>query len=478
MINYFLGIEYSKERIKCALASYDGKKYEVSTLKDFEEDALSSSLQKLIDWKVEKLGNVHVKVIASISESTIFLKELTVPNAKKESLDEAIYWELSSASPLTPSQAIYEWMPLKTENSQVSVIAMAVREAQITSITDELEKANMDVITVEPGSVALSRAAGDNYERNTMLLMVGDNQTDIVVMKNGVPVFSTTADVQLKRAKDEKWKLSKAVADEIAQKTKELISYWEEKSSAKIEQVLITGDLVDKYFGLAASINTFANVPVNIARQKTINGLTFAKLPKAYINRYFIAIGLLARFMGDPYNGVNLISNEKRLKINREVKKNAILNKLNSFIYIFGMYLVCLSVSALVFWGIKSYYDRSINETRRLVSSHPGQSLIQEINKTNLYLRKIDELTGVQKDQGINLRKISDLTPREIRLSAINYTKKESSNIWNISGTGTRESVLAYHKKLESELKAKSVTMPYSNLDSDTENKFEINIIW
>ncbi len=474
--NYYLGIEYSKDRIKCALSKFDGKNYILTDLQFFAQDESGTPLKKLIEWKDNSFKDIRIKAIISISESLIFLKELRIPNAKKSSMDEAVYWELSTASPLPPSQTIYEWMPIFEGKNETLVSAMAIRESEISSVIDDLEKANIEVITIEPSSVSLTRIAHENYKKNTMLLLVGHEETDIIVMKNGIPVFSTTSDVKLKRAKDEKWRLSETVSDEIAESTKELITFWESRSNEKIEQVQITGDLVDKYFGLAGSINKFANVPVNIVRQKQVKDFAIADLPKASVNRFLIPIGALIRLNGDIYDGANLIPAVKKIESQKQVLLSSNLKKLKTLNFVVGSYFVTILIIGLVLFSVNYMYQNKINKTMELINNHPGQMYTREVKTTNNYLNRIRTLMANQNDSGLVLKKISEFTPSEITLTGIKYKKENMS--WTIIGTGKRDDILAYYKKLNSDLGAKEVKMPYSNLDQEEGNKFEITLLW
>ncbi len=476
MNKHFLGIEYSKDRIKCALSQFNGKNYTITDLQFFSQDESGTAISKLINWKDSILKDVRIKAIISISESLIFLKELRIPNAKKEAMDEAVYWELSSASPLPPTQTIYEWMPIFQGKNESHVSAMAIRESEIGTIIDELEKANIEVITIEPSSVSLTRISQENYKKNTMLLLVGQEETDIIVMKNGIPVFSTTSDVKLKRAKDEKWRLSETVSEEIAESTKELIAFWESRNNEKIEQVQITGDLVDKYFGLAGSINKFANVPVNIVRQKQVKDFAVSNLPKATVNRFLIAIGALMRLKGDVYDGANLIPAAKKLESKKAVLLTANLKKLKTLNFVIGSYFIAVAAIGVILFMVSYYYQNNINKTMQIINNHSGQQYIAEVKQTNNYLNRINSLVEGQKDLGVNLKKLSEVTPSGIVITGMKYKKENMT--WTIEGTGKRDEILAYYQKLNSDLGAKEVKMPYSNLDQVDDNKFEINIIW
>jgi hypothetical protein len=477
MTTYLLGLEYSEERIKCSLLKRGSKSFDLHALQNFEGDGSRSPLEQLALWKTENIGSEQVKAVVSVSESLVFFKELTVPNVKKEALDEAIYWELSENSPIPPSEAIYEWSELSRKKDEVKVSAMAIREATILNISQKLEEAGIIVIAFEPSSISLARATVADYSKNTMLLMVGEHETDIVVMKSGKPVFSTTADVHLLRSKGEKWRLDDDVSHEIAQKTRDLIEFWEGKNDDKIQQVIITGDLVDKYFGLAQNINEFASIPVNIARQRKITGITLGNLAKAIVNRYFVSIGAAARFLGDIYEDVNLIPKDKKVKVASELSEKLKLKRLGTINRYFTIFAGILALLVVGYFILSSIYDNSIKNTLEAIAAHPGQKLVSQVKETNDYLSKIHELIGKHRNLAENFGRIADLTPKEIRLSKIEYAD-DKNQAWIIRGVGSREAILSYFDKLEKESGSKKVTMPYSNLNADLENDFEINILW
>lgn len=477
MDKYLLGIEYSKERVKCAVLKLENKKYQIIALQNFENSDLSNSLDALCKWKNETLQGEDAKAVISVSESLIFLKELKVPNASEKSVDEAIYWELSSDSPLPPASAIYEWTRLNDGEDGLNVVAMVIRESIIEEITNKLEENGIEVVAVEPSSVSLSRSAGKDYQKVTMLLMVGGKETDMVAMKEGIPVFSTTVEAILKRSKEKKWKLSKTASEKIAKSTEELITFWEEKSGDKIQQVLITGDLVDKYFGLAQRIHKFADVPVNIAKQNLRPEITFPGLPKVIVKRYLIAIGAVSRFLGEIYTGINLIPKEKKSQISKSLRENLKIERLKKIRKIFSYFCFLLLLVTVFFVTLLFSYNKTIKDTKSLIQNHEAQKYVEDVETTNNYLSKIISLEKLNRDNGSRLQLISEHTPVEIILTKIEY-ENSVDQIWDISGVGSREAVLSYYQELENELQAKAISMPYSNLDNDLENEFVINIIW
>lgn len=477
MNNYLLGIEYSSERVKCALLKRVGKSYELYALQNFEGSNESTPIDSLIRWKTENLGAEPVKAVVALTESLIFFKELTVPKVSKNALDEAIYWELSENSPIPASEAIYEWNQVASSREETKVSAMAIRESVIIELNQRLEEAGIEVVAFEPSSVSLVRATSANYSKNTMLLMVSEHETDIVVIKSGIPVFSTTSDVTLQHSKGEKWKLEERVSHEIAEKTRNMLEFWEEKNNEKIEQVIITGDLVDKYFGLAQMINDFAKIPVNIARQKKITGMSLGTLAKAIVNRYFTSIGAVGRFMGDVYSDINLIPKDKKNLIANEISEKIKSERLSAFNRYLSISLFLLLLIGIGFFGYSFVTGRLITQTKNEVVNHEAQKLISEVQTTNNYLAKIQQLMNTQRDLGHNFTKLAELTPKEIRLTKISYANAKSQE-WIVTGDGSRDAVLAYYRELKEKSGALSVTMPYSNINDTDRNAFEIIILW
>ena len=469
-MKYFLGIEFTGSQLKIAAFKKDNKGFKVHRL-----DKLA--FEDLLAWKKSNLPNdVEAQAVISIAESTLFLKELTLPKLSKKQITEGVRWELVGLTPFPKNDIVFDWKELEKVDKKTNVLAFCARESAIDEIVKIFEEIGIKVLAVEPSTLSFERTSSFDFDAVTLLMTVEHEETNLLVLKKGMPVFTTSISTPIYGQKSGKRRLNKVVINDLAEQAYKTIEFWQAKNEDKVSQAIITGEIAEKYYGLAAAVYKVAKIPSLMASKKKLENVSFSKEANAMQLRYLIPIGAFFR-LAEGSQGINLLPKDKRQTVERanfdqKLHKNLLIfSAINTF-------FITLTIIVLIFLSIVNSSLLKIEAQKKILAkNHPAQNYISEVNDANNIAVTIDNLIRKQKDIGVRLDEIAQLTPKTITLTTIDFGQLENEQ-WKITGVGDRNDILTYFEKLSEEADARSVAMPYSNLSKETDNEFEIIISW
>ncbi|MDP3998939.1 MAG: hypothetical protein Q8P89_04995 [bacterium] len=482
MTQYLLGVEWFESYLKLVCLKRDGQNFRLSKI---EQLPLSSSRPEevgvcLNGWaKTNIPKNESASVALTLPESSIFLKELELPNVKDKELSEAILWEISSSAPFPRGEAVVQWKKIDQGEKLTRVAVIIVRSQNIEDLLISFQDTPLKLQAVEPSSLAFSRLFEEKLKKTTLLVITEDEETNFVILKNGVPVFSTSTPTPLTGMATKRKRLNRDVVSVLAENAKKVIAFWEEKEKGKVQQVFITGKGI-RYSGLARAINNFAHIPAVFARAQKFPKIIVAPQQKTFLERYLIPFGAAFRLAGpeeEEISQVNLLPQKERKVLEKASSQKKIAQTIGLFAKITFVFLLLSIVflAGLKFWSAS--LEKEITQTRLFVNNHPAQKLVPQIQEANKLISQVGTLMAAQKDPGQNLEQISRLTPSNIR-----FTKVEFASLpvlqWEVTGVGDREAILAFYENLLANSGASKVSMPYSNLQKEKEADFKIKIVW
>lgn len=476
MAKYLLGIEIVGSQAKVAIIKKD-KHFKLMGVDKLDIPLGDAASETIRTWAERnfKPGDELMGSI-SVSESSLFLEKIHIPSKSEESLDEAVYWELSSVLPFSISEAVYDWK-ISVEGDKTYAYIATVKTDYIENWVSLFQNAGIKIKLIEPSSVAFARLAKIDFSKRTLSLMVEENSTDLVILEDKIPIFSTSIDISVTRASDDRRKLSKNVVDEIAGSAMKIVKYWEEKQGKKIEQATITGYIANKYFGLASAINKFLAVPVVIARARPIQNFIRTGFIDNGIEQNMVSIGSALGLSDEKLVLLNLLTYEGKKALNREKREIKRLSKISLFLRVNLLLLIVFAVNLFGLFLLKGSFTKKLKDLENKVFIHPGRAYVQKTQDDNRVLSIIDGFFKAYENKTERLNLIRDLTPNELTFTSITY-KNAKDEPWTIKGVGSRDRIIAFYKKLEAEANAKSITMPFSNFNEEENNDFEILIIW
>lgn len=470
MSKYILGIEYSGTQFKIATFVKNGRRY---TLKRFDRVAAN----KLKKWSQDVLTNAStIKGYLTVAESAIYLQEMVLPHANKKQLENAIHWEINSLTPIPQEEAVYDYKVLQNDKQKIRAIVMLIKEEVSKGLHDTFENANIKLEAIEPSSFALARSIKIDSKNNTLLLTVDKEETNLLVLEKGYPTFTTSVAINIEHSKKNKRRLSESVLANLAENTRKTIEYWQEKSGKIINQVILTGDISKKYYGLATEISKAAKVPVVSAKHKRPAFTKDKSVTDADTSRFMVAIGAGLRDK-DSKEKLNFLPHDQKHIIHKKRQEKLIVSILKG-IGLASLLVIGMIIAIYVIQIVRSAnLNRKINQTRQFTTNHPAQAHVAEAQRTVVAINNVDQLINSQKDMGERLFLIDDIKPENIEITSITFSQLENEE-FKIEGISDRADILAFYDAISNKTEANTVSMPYSNLSKSTENKFEINILW
>ena len=479
-MNYYLGVELNGSLLKISAFKKTGQTHELLKLDSLNLPSDSNEATKqLTGWISRNLPDPgSVKVILTVSESTLYIKEMEFPKMSSDKLNEAVYWEIPSIAPIPQSDAVYDWKIISEQKGMLKVLVIVGKNSYIQNIISIFRNAQMDVLAIEPSSYAFARVANAPFDSNTLVCLVQEQGMDFIILKNGIPFFTTSTTGNTQSEKVSRIKSGTDLSADIVAEGKKIIAYWENKESLKIQQIVIAGDLVYKYFGLSASLNLFPPITTYVGTIKRIKSLKVNQYSELELVGYLISIGAgIRNLQKDVFEGVNLFPPGEKQKTEKVRTQKKLISHFASFVYINIIVLVLLIISilALNLWHLS--LEKKLVELNGVLSARSSNSIIQEANKTNTAIENVISLTQSQDDSGSKLKIISNLTPLTVKLTSVEMSDTKNQE-WVIRGNGDRDSILAFHKTISQNAKATEISMPYSNFNKPTDNEFSISVIW
>lgn len=130
-------------------------------------------------------------VVVGIPSQRVFTTIVDMDNVPDGELAQAIKLQADSIIPTPMSESKIDWAKLgesPKDKTKIEVLLTSVPNDYVESRLDLLESVGLNVIAFEPDNLALSRAlTAPDTKTAQMVIEVGENSTDIVVMLNGAP---------------------------------------------------------------------------------------------------------------------------------------------------------------------------------------------------------------------------------------------------------------------------------------------------
>jgi len=480
MTHYYLGISLSSSLLKMVCLEKKGSRFNLIALKRYSitEYDTSTAAEKLKSWIQKTLPkDASITAVVALPESSIFLKELTLPRVKSADLDTSIFWEISTLAPIPAQEAVLQYQKIAETKQTITVATLVARDQAVDQLFTNFAKVGINLKAIEPTSLSFARITTTNLSKTTLLVSVDEDETNFIVLKNNAPVFSTSTSALLEKVTDTKQKLNLKTTASLATSAKQAVDFWQSKQEGKIEQVVITGDVL-KYTGLASAIYKQTQIAAFLAKVKKPAKINHRDFPQSQINRFLIPYGAVTRLISKPnQKDINLFPKKELRSVQQTFKSNLATNRITNFIKLNIVFLIIFLGAQIGIQIWSKAIDNSLSQIKEQIQSHPGQNQIASINQANLTISHLNTLLSTQSDIGSDLNQIGQLTPTDILLTSVKYTKAVNPN-WQIQGEGSRQDILVFYHKVVTDTSPNPITMPYTNFSQENENEFTINLNW
>lgn len=310
--NSYLGVDIGSHNIK--LVELENQKGRPKLATYGFTDHLGGEEPDLLDDPDRVVGELKLimekarvksrRVIAALPVSLIFSSIINLANLKTDNtkeLEEAIKSQAKKVIPLSLDEMILYHNELKTETEKLNG-NLPVRRFLLTAAPKELvkkyldifKKANLQILSLETESFALARSLVGNDKSAVMVVDLGEADTNITVIKNGIPILNRSVDVagrHFTKILNDSLKLDFAAAERFKRDLSDLNSeeflnlrelldnlvheinycfglYQQEnvKVEENIEKIILTGGTsllvgLDKYLANKLSIRVFVGDP-------------------------------------------------------------------------------------------------------------------------------------------------------------------------------------------------------------------------
>lgn len=138
------------------------------------------------------------KVALSLPENFVYSSIVEMPWLSDAELSSAITWEAEQHLPVSLDSVNLEYSVLSRPENQnqgkMKLLLVAAKKDIVERLVTTMEYLEMDLIAIEPASLALGRAFvfGGQSQEAALLCNMGALTTDVVVVVDGKPVFMHT----------------------------------------------------------------------------------------------------------------------------------------------------------------------------------------------------------------------------------------------------------------------------------------------
>lgn len=163
------------------------------------EDAAVSTVAEAVK-KVIKDSHVTTKnVNLSLPESKIFTRLIEMPPVSDEELKTALRWEAEQYIPLALEDVNMDWQVLyrpqnPTPDSKMEVLLSAAPKNIVDAYIKLADKSDLVPVSLEPQTLAVVRSAiiPNASSPITIVLDMGAEETNLIIVKDSVMVFTRT----------------------------------------------------------------------------------------------------------------------------------------------------------------------------------------------------------------------------------------------------------------------------------------------
>ncbi|MEK7625422.1 MAG: pilus assembly protein PilM [Patescibacteria group bacterium] len=128
--------------------------------------------------------------VASLPVSSVFHAMVTMPPVKKEDFDRILKAEVKKLLPYPIEEMAleYEIMPGRSSSSEQRVLVNAAPRALVVFYTEVFKMAGLKLDSLEPESIALSRALLGRDNSPSMLIDIGADRTNFFIVEQAFPI--------------------------------------------------------------------------------------------------------------------------------------------------------------------------------------------------------------------------------------------------------------------------------------------------
>ena len=160
-------------------------------LSESTAEADQKKLSQAITDVIAEAG-IHTKNVAvGIPSSKTFASVVDVPNVPRAELNATIKYQAENYVPMKADESKIDWAVIgesATDRQKIEVLIASVSNVFAESRMDMLEALGLNVVAIEPDTIALTRALlPDGVQDGRLIIDMGDSATDLVLTLGTAP---------------------------------------------------------------------------------------------------------------------------------------------------------------------------------------------------------------------------------------------------------------------------------------------------
>jgi type IV pilus assembly protein PilM len=267
-------VELGKKQDKIELLSYGYSE----NIKEIAGEGWTKNTEyvvKVIDKIYKKMEASTNLAVATLPAFSVFSSIITLKDVDKNGLAAAVEWEAKKFIPLPLEEMILDWKVINSlqdkDKNITTVLLTGSPKNLVKRYVNIFRKTMVTLTNLEPETFALIRALIGQDKSTIMLAEIGAVNTDIFIVKDGIPVLSrsldaggrtiskaisTSLNISMERAEQFKRDMGiaagqssgdvipKTVANTIGpmiEEIKYLLSIYQNKGTNKVEKIILSG---------------------------------------------------------------------------------------------------------------------------------------------------------------------------------------------------------------------------------------------
>ncbi len=151
---------------------------------------VSQSIAKML----KEAGSRSKRVVAALPEEQISSHVVEMPLMSDDEVRQALQWQVEQYIPIPADKAVWSYEVIKKDQASggMEVLLVAAAKTLISSYTQVLEQAGLEIEALETELMATARAEVSPEYPLSVVVDIGSKSTDVGVVRSGQLVFSRT----------------------------------------------------------------------------------------------------------------------------------------------------------------------------------------------------------------------------------------------------------------------------------------------
>jgi type IV pilus assembly protein PilM len=154
---------------------------------------------KVIDKVYKKMEASTDKAVATLPAFSVFSSIINLRNVDKKGLTAAVEWEAKKFIPLPLEEMILDWKVISNskgaDKNSLTVFLTGSPKKLVKKYVDIFRKTLVTLVSLETETFSLIRALLGEDKSTVMIVEVGATNTDICIVKDGIPMVSRSLDL-------------------------------------------------------------------------------------------------------------------------------------------------------------------------------------------------------------------------------------------------------------------------------------------